>query len=123
LFLGHNFRTQNLSKSSKVSKDSDFSLVYNKNLSEILPSNGLVLGTDEMGQKGLKLFHLRRHSQKIQHPKPKKVFFHSRLDDLPSLLKLEQLSNAIPWGVALLLRHLVYAWFQLKSPGSQGVNI
>jgi len=38
LFLGHNFWTQNTSKSSIVSKESDFSLVSKKNLSEILPS-------------------------------------------------------------------------------------
>jgi len=46
------------SKLSKVSKDSDFSLVSNKNLSEILPSSGFSQGTDEVGQKGLKLLHL-----------------------------------------------------------------
>jgi len=32
LFLGHNFWTRNLSKSAKVSKDLDSSLVSNKNL-------------------------------------------------------------------------------------------
>jgi len=46
------------SKSSKVSKDSDFYLVSNKNLSKILPSSGLGLGSDEVDQKGLKLLHL-----------------------------------------------------------------
>ena len=35
-FLGHNFWTRNPSKSSKVSKDSDFILVFKKNFSEIL---------------------------------------------------------------------------------------
>jgi len=37
---------------------SDFSLVSNKNLSEILPSIGLGLGSDEVGQKDLKQLHL-----------------------------------------------------------------
>jgi len=54
------------SKSSKVSKDLDFSLVCNKNLSEILPSSSLSPGPDEVSQKSLKLFHLWRHSQKIR---------------------------------------------------------
>jgi len=38
----------------KVSKDSDFSLVSNKNFRELLPSSRLGLGPDEVGQKGLK---------------------------------------------------------------------
>jgi len=42
----------------------DFSLVSNKNLSEILPSSGLGLGPDEVGQKGWKRLHLWRRSQK-----------------------------------------------------------
>ena len=41
LFLGHNFSTRNLSKSSKVSEGLGFSLVCNKNLVEILSSSGL----------------------------------------------------------------------------------
>jgi len=36
----------------------DFSLVSNKNLSEILPSSTLAPGPDEVGQKGFKLQHL-----------------------------------------------------------------
>jgi len=43
--------------SSKVSKDSDFNLVPNKNLSKIRPSCGLGPVPDEVGQKGLKLLH------------------------------------------------------------------
>jgi len=30
--------------------------------------------TDEMGQKSVKLLHLRHHSQKIRNPKPKNFF-------------------------------------------------
>jgi len=41
-----------------VSKDSDCSLVSNKNLSEILLSNGLGPGSGEVGQGGLKVLHL-----------------------------------------------------------------
>jgi len=50
----------------KVSKHSDFSLVFNKNLMEILPYNGLGLRPDEVGQKCLKLLHLWHYSQNIQ---------------------------------------------------------
>jgi len=77
VFFGHNFWTQNPSKSSKVSKDSDFSLVSNKNLRAILPSRGLKPGWDELGKKGRKLFHLWHHSQKIQN----QFFFHCRLEE------------------------------------------
>jgi len=45
-------------KSSKVSKDLGFTLVSNKNLREIPPSNGWVPGPDEVGQGGLKVFYL-----------------------------------------------------------------
>jgi len=40
-------------------------------------SNILALGPDEVGQKGLELLHLWRHSQKFQNPNPKakKKFF------------------------------------------------
>ena len=36
--------------------------VSNKNFSEILPSNGLGLGPSKVGQGGLKVLHLWRHS-------------------------------------------------------------
>jgi len=72
--LDHNFWTQNLSKSSKVSKDLDCSPVSNKNFREILPSNGLGPGPGEVGQGGLKALHLWRHSQKICNPQPKNLF-------------------------------------------------
>jgi len=57
-----------------VSKDSDCSLVSNKNLSEILLSNGLGPGSGEVGQGGLKVLHLWRHSRKIFTPQPKNYF-------------------------------------------------
>jgi len=41
-----------------VSKDSDYSLVSNKNFSEILPYSGLGPGPGEAGQGGLKVLHL-----------------------------------------------------------------
>jgi len=44
--------------SSKVLKDSDCSLVFIKNLSEILPSNCLGPGPGEVGQGCLKVLHL-----------------------------------------------------------------
>jgi len=85
--LDHNFRTQNPTKSSKISKDSDCSLVSNKNFSEILPSNGFRSGPGEVGQGGVKVLHLWRHSQKISSPN-QKLFFICRLEDLLRLLSL-----------------------------------
>ena len=66
----------------------DCSLISNKNFSEILPSNGLDPGPGEVGQGGLKVLHLWRHSQKIRAPQPKIVFFQCRLEDLLHLLSL-----------------------------------
>jgi len=70
--LDHNFWTRNLSRSSKVSKDSDCSLESKKkNFSEILPSNGWRPGPGEVGQK---VHHLWRHSQKKHTPNQKNLF-------------------------------------------------
>jgi len=63
----------------------DFSLVSNKNLSEILPSSGLGLGPDKVGQKDLKQPHLQCHSQKTQS---QRIFFHCRCEDLLNLLRV-----------------------------------
>jgi len=59
LFLGHNFRTRNAIKPMKWSKDSDYSLVCIKNLSQKFP-----LAVGSLGQNGLKLTQLWQHSQK-----------------------------------------------------------
>jgi len=76
--LDHNFWTWNPSRSSKVSKYLDCSLVSNKNFSEILPSNSLSPGPGKVGRGGLKVFHLWRHSQKIHTP-TKKFFIECKL--------------------------------------------
>jgi len=73
--LDHNFWTRSPRRSSKASKDSDCSLVSYKNFSKVLLSNGLGLGPGEVGEGGLKVLHLQRHSQKICIPQPK--FFSS----------------------------------------------
>jgi len=70
--LHHNFWNWNPSRSSKVSKDSDCSLVSSKNFSEILSPNGWCPGPGKVGQGGLKVFHWR-HSQKNRTPK--QIFF------------------------------------------------
>ena len=70
--LDHNFWTRKPNRSSKVSKDSDCSLVSYENFSKTLPSNGLGPGPGKVGQGGLKVLHLWRHSQKI--PKQKNFF-------------------------------------------------
>jgi len=76
----HNVWTWNSSRSFKVLKDSDCSLVSNKNFSEVVTSN-------DLGPGGIKVLHLRHHSQKIcTHNE--KIIFECRLEDLPSLLSL-----------------------------------
>jgi len=60
--LHHNFWTRNPSRSSKVSKDSDCSLVSGKNISKILPPNSWRPGPGKVGQGGLRVLHLWRHS-------------------------------------------------------------
>jgi len=80
--LDHNFWTWNLSRSSKVSKDSDCSLVSNKNLSEILPCNSLIRWSGPRWPKSLPLM---TSLTKNPHP-PTKNFFECRLVDLLHLL-------------------------------------
>jgi len=65
----------------------DVNLVSNKNLIEKIPSSGLGLGPDEMGQKGLKQLHLRRHSQKNE-TQNQKNFFHCRRKNLLNLSRV-----------------------------------
>jgi len=57
-----------------VSKDSDCSLVSSKNFSEILPPNSWRPGPGKVGQGGVKVLHLWRHSQKTCNLK-QKIFF------------------------------------------------
>jgi len=78
---------QKPSKSAKVSKDSDCSLVSNKNFSKILPHNSWRPGPGKVGQGGLKVLHLWRQSQKNPHTASKN-FFECRLEDLLHLLTL-----------------------------------
>jgi len=78
--LDRNFGTRNGRKPIKVSKDVDFSLVSR----EILPSNGWAQVRYQQPKMAGNLHYLWCHSQKneTQH---QKVFFHCRLEDLPSL--------------------------------------
>jgi len=52
----------------KGSKDSDLSLVSNKNFSEILWLSGWALGQITWAKMAPKLLHLWHHSQKICNP-------------------------------------------------------
>jgi len=60
--LDYNFWTRNPSRSSKISKDSDYNLDSSKNFSKLLPSNSLGSGPAEVSQGGLKVLHLWHHS-------------------------------------------------------------
>jgi len=128
LFLDHNFLTGNARKLFKGSKDSDSSLVSNQNYSEIFPSNGWALDQVTWAKMTIKLPRLWCHSQKTWNPKPK-FFFHCRLEDLPSLLKVRTaLQHNWPKSYAVARTHencLISDWFQstiYSYTGSQRVN-
>jgi len=114
--LDHYFWTRNPSRSSKVLKDSDCSLVSNKNFCEILPSNGLGSGPREVGQGGVKVLYLWRHSQKISTPN-QKCFFIANYKTCQVFWEFEQLSSAFGSGVMLASSHIcdlaVLAWKSL----------
>jgi len=74
IFLDHKFWSRNGSKSIKGSKDSDSSLLSNKNFIKILWLSGWALGQVTWAKMALKLPDLWRHSQKICNPKPKNFF-------------------------------------------------
>jgi len=50
------------------------SLVSSKNFSEIIPPNGWRPGPGKVGQGGLKVLHLWRHSQTTRTPQAKNFF-------------------------------------------------
>ena len=66
--FGHNFWTRNVRWPIKGSKDLDYCLVCNKNLSQKISSFSWGPGPDKLGQKGLNQPHLWCHSQKYQNP-------------------------------------------------------
>jgi len=88
-------------------------------LSELLPSSGLGPGSDEVGQKGLKLL-LWSHSQKIRNQKPNMFFFNADSKVCRVFWGFEQLSSTIEGQVIHLARHVQTAWFRLKPTGSEG---
>ena len=77
-----NFWTRNARKLIKGSKDSDSSLVSNKNFSEIVWPSSWALGPVTWAKMAQWLFHLWRRSQKIRNLNQKN-FFKCRLEDWP----------------------------------------
>jgi len=67
LFSGHNFSTRNTRKPIKGSKNSDSSLVSNKNLSQKIPSSSWAQGQN-LSQNGLEPIPLTSPTKK-QNPK------------------------------------------------------
>jgi len=65
------FEPETLAGHAKYLKDSDCSLVSNKNFSEILPSNGLGPGPGEVGQGGPKVLPLITSLTKNPQPPTK----------------------------------------------------
>jgi len=99
MFFGHYFSTRNFRKPLKGSKDSDFSLVSNKYLSEILPFSGWVQGHTTWGRMTKNLPHLLRYSQK----KTKlKIFFITGTKTCCIFWGFEQLSSATGSGIMQL---------------------
>jgi len=87
----------------KGSKDSDSSLVYNENFSELWPS-GWALGQATWAKMTPKLLHLWSQSQTIRTPQPQ-IFFSSAIYWTgQSVWALEQLSSAIRGGARALVR-------------------
>jgi len=104
--LYHNFWTRNPNRSSKVSKDSDFSLVSNKNFMKILPSNSFGKGPGEVGQGGLKVLHLWCHSKNQLQPPTKKFFIIAYHKTCQVFWTFEQLSTAFGARVTLTQSHM-----------------
>jgi len=118
--LDHNFWTWNLSRSSKVSKDSGCSLVSNIHFSEILPSKSWCPGPGKVGQGGLKVLHLWRHSQKIRNPQPKNFF---RVQATRLAASFEPFTRSVALtGPEKFLRKAtcVLVFFSRKSPKAAG---
>jgi len=89
----------------KGSKDSDSSLVSNKNFNETLWPSGWALGQITWAKMTPKLLHLWRQSQKIRIPK-QKIFFRvqsTRLADSFQLLN-SSLPSVIGGGAMALER-------------------
>ena len=121
LFLGHHFRTRNPSKSSKVSKNSDYSLVSNKNLSKILSSSTLGQGPYEVGQKGLKILYSGHHSQKSLKPKTK-ICFSLQTWRLAESFEGLNSSSTVARPVMQLLRQPKATWFRPNHTDCEGVK-
>jgi len=69
----------------KSSKDSDFNLVFNKNLNESLPSSSWAQGQVTWARMAKNLPHLWSHPQKIQN---QKFLLSCKLEDSLSLLRV-----------------------------------
>jgi len=94
LFSGHNFWTWNLRKSSKETKESDFSLISKENLNEILQPSSLGPEPDEVGKKAQN-YSTYDKLPKNSKPKTKKFFFIANSKAWRVFWAFEQLSCAI----------------------------
>ena len=92
-----------------------------KALSEILPSSGLGLGPDEVGQKGLKLLHLWNHSQKIQNHN---IFFSLQTWRIAESWGFNSFPAQSPVAcqVMQLIRHPETVWNMPNHTGCKGDN-
>jgi len=103
--LDHNFWTRKLSRSSKVSKGSDCSLVSNQNFSEILPSNSLGPGPGKWAKVAWKS-STYDVTHKNQQPLTKNIFFIAKCKTCQVFWAFQQLSTAFSTRVTLTQSHV-----------------
>jgi len=108
------------SRSSKVSKDSDCSIVSSENFSEILPPNGWRPGPGKVGQGGLKAFHLWRHSQNPASPKAKNFFSSADRKTCHVFWDFYQVCRAYRTGEIPVQSHVRLGVFFRKYPNPSG---
>ena len=108
--------------SSKVSKGLDCRLVSNKNFSKLLPSNIWRPRPGKVGQGGLKVLHLCRHSQIIRTLN-QKIFFECRREDLLGLLMLQPGPEHLPNGRNSRTKPRAFRCIFRKSPKASDAKV
>jgi len=98
----------------KDSKDSDSSLVFNKNVTKILWPSGWALGQVTWAKMAQKLLHYDVTQKKSATPNKKK-FFRVQTRRRAEFWGFEQPSNAIGGGAMALARQPKTTGFRLKS--------
>jgi len=100
VFLATPFWTKNTRNLIKGSTDCNSSLVSNKTLSEILPSNGWAQGQVTWAKMTKNLLHLQHQPQKNEIHNLVTFFFHCKLEGFERVFwGFEKHTNTIDWRV------------------------